>query len=133
MGFLKKKNCCGSRRNSINNSMTTYIDVNVNVHVHSPDIPMSSADCTIYNPGIGTYSFIVSSPLGRMHCISAVRANHYNFNFFRSTRYPSLLGRQKQHGMRSMPDMSTHDQQWVSNPRSFDLESNALSTMPHQF
>ena len=40
------------------------INVNVNVHVYSPDIPVGSADCTIYTPGIGTHSFTVSSPLG---------------------------------------------------------------------
>ena len=33
--------------------------------------------------------------------------------------------------MRSLPNTSTHDQQWESNPRPFDIESNALSTMPH--
>ena len=40
--------------------------INVNVHVYSPDIPVGSADCTIYTPGIGTHSFTVSSPLGRI-------------------------------------------------------------------
>ena len=40
------------------------LNVNVNVHVYSPDIPVGSADCTIYTPGIGTHSFTVSSPLG---------------------------------------------------------------------
>ena len=40
-------------------------NINANVHVYSLDIPMSSADCTIYiyAPGIGTHSFTVSSPL----------------------------------------------------------------------
>ena len=47
---------------------------------------------------------------------------------FRSTRYPSLLGGQRQYGMRSLPDTSTHDQQWKLNPRPSDLESNILST-----
>ena len=42
------------------------INVNVHVHVYSPDIPTGSADCTIYTPGIGTHSFTVSSPLGRI-------------------------------------------------------------------
>ena len=37
---------------------------------------------------------------------------------------------QRQYGMRSLPNASTHDQQWESNPRP-DLESNALSTWPH--
>ena len=43
-----------------------FINVNVNVHVYSPDIPVGSADCTIYTPGIGTHSFTVSSSLGRI-------------------------------------------------------------------
>ena len=42
------------------------LNVNVNVHVYSPGIPVGSADCTIYTPGIGTHSFTVSSPLGRI-------------------------------------------------------------------
>ena len=42
------------------------IKLNVNVHVYSPDIPVGSADCAIYTPGIGTHSFTVSSPLGRI-------------------------------------------------------------------
>ena len=28
------------------------VNLNVNVHVYSPDIPVGSADCTIYTPGI---------------------------------------------------------------------------------
>ena len=35
--------------------------------------------------------------------------------------------------MRSLPDTSTHDQQWESNPGPFDLYSNTLSTRPHAF
>ena len=30
--------------------------INVKVHVYSPDIPVGSADCTIYTPGIRTHS-----------------------------------------------------------------------------
>ena len=30
----------------------------------------------------------------------------------------------------SLPHISTHEQQWESNPRPFDLDSNALSTRP---
>ena len=33
--------------------------------------------------------------------------------------------------MRSLPDTATHDQQWESNPRPSDPESNTLSTGPH--
>ena len=46
------------------------------------------------------------------------------------TRYPLRLGRQRQCGIRSLPDTSAHGQHWESNPRSSDLESNALSTRP---
>ena len=42
---------------------------------------------------------------------------------FRSTRYPSLLGEQRQYGMRSLPETSTHGQQWEWNLRTSDLES----------
>ena len=38
-----------------------YVNVNVNVHVYSPDIPVGSADCTIYTPGIGTHSYSLIS------------------------------------------------------------------------
>ena len=62
---------------------------------------MSSADftCIIYTPGIGTLSYTVSSPLGRFSAFSAADAIH-NFSKFRSTRYLSLLGGQRWHGMR---------------------------------
>ena len=46
--------------------------LNVNVHVYSLDIPVGSADCTIYTPGIGTHSFTVSSPLGRIQHLRTV-------------------------------------------------------------
>ena len=45
-----------------------------------------------------------------------------------STWYPSLLGRQRQYGLGMLPDTSIYDQQWESNPRPFDLESDALGT-----
>ena len=41
--------------------------MNANVHVYSPDIPIGSADCTIYTPGIETHYVTVSSPLGNFH------------------------------------------------------------------
>ena len=40
--------------------------INVNVSVYSLKTPLSSADFTIYAPGIGTLSYTVSSPLGRI-------------------------------------------------------------------
>ena len=42
------------------------VNVNVNVSVYSLKSPLSSADFTIYAPGIGTLSYTVSSPLGRI-------------------------------------------------------------------
>ena len=36
------------------------------MHVYRLDITVSSVDCTIYTPGIGTYSFTVFSPLWRI-------------------------------------------------------------------
>ena len=57
----------------------------VHAHVYSPDIPVSSADCTMYTPGIGTRSFTVSSPLWRiqhLHNSAAAIAQHYNLAFF---------------------------------------------------
>ena len=41
-------------------------NVNVNVSVYSLKSPLSSADFTIYAPGIGTLSYTVSSPVGRI-------------------------------------------------------------------
>ena len=41
------------------------------------------------------------------------------FSSPRSTRHPSLLGRQKQHRLRSLPNTSTYDQHWELNPRHF--------------
>ena len=38
------------------------------------------------------------------------------------------LGGERQYGKRSLPDTSAHDQQWESNQRPSDFESNTLST-----
>ena len=43
-----------------------FKNVNVNVSVSSLKSPLSSADFTIYASGIGTLSYTVSSPLGRI-------------------------------------------------------------------
>ena len=37
-------------------SSKSLVNVNVNVHVYSPDIAIGSADCAIYTSGIGTLS-----------------------------------------------------------------------------
>ena len=56
--------------------------LDVNVCVYSPDVPTSSI--RLYNfPGIGTHSFTVSPPLGRIQCIFCSNgANHCNSAFF---------------------------------------------------
>ena len=36
------------------------------VQISADQQTVGSADCTIYTPGIGTHSFTVSSPLGRI-------------------------------------------------------------------
>ena len=46
MGYLEKM--------SNSSQESEQINANVNVHVYCPDIPVSSEDCTIYPPGIGT-------------------------------------------------------------------------------
>ena len=46
------------------------------------------------------------------------------------TRYPSLLGGQRQCRMRSLLKAPTHDQRRESNPRPLDLWSSALPTGP---
>ena len=46
------------------------------------------------------------------------------------TMYPLRMGGPKQSGIRSLPDTSTHGQQWELSPRPSDLESNALTTGP---
>ena len=47
------------------------------------------------------------------------------------TRYPLRLGGPRQCRIRSLHDTSTRGQHWESNQRPSDLESNALSTVPH--
>ena len=57
--------------------------INVNVHVYSPDIPVGSADCTIYTHGDGThtYSLISSVENSAFAHFAAAVANHYNLAF----------------------------------------------------
>ena len=47
------------------------------------------------------------------------------------TRYPLWLGGLRQYGIRSLPDTSTHGQDWESNRRPSNLEFNTLSTASH--
>ena len=51
--------------------------------------------------------FIVSSPLGKLSicAFNCSYSQSLQFNFFGSTRYPSLLGMQKQYGLESCPTL----------------------------
>ena len=48
------------------NGMSACRKQNVNVSVYTVKFPLSSADYTIYTPGIGTLSYTVSSALRRI-------------------------------------------------------------------
>ena len=63
--------------------------------LHSPETTHKN---TIYTPGNGTLSYMISSR-GEFSAFSAANAIH-NFSSFCSTRYPSLLGGQRWYGMR---------------------------------
>ena len=73
------------------------------------DIPFSCADFANYIPGIGTLSYIpISSGENSAFAhFAAATANHY-VQLSRSTRYPSLLGEQRQRDMKALHDTSTH-------------------------
>ena len=102
--------------------------LDVNVHVCSPEIPKNSAYWTIYIPGIGTHSVIVSSPLGQW--FPAAIFKHYNSAFFIPLdTHQRLVDRGSMEW--GLPRTSKHSQQWESNPRHIDLESNTLSAQPH--
>ena len=61
------------------------------------------------------------SPDFTSHGSGCTAACNYNPTLELCTTYP----------LRSLPDTSTHDQHWESNPKPSDLESNAPSTWPH--
>ena len=74
------------------------------------DIPVSSADFAIYNPGIGTlslYGFISPGENSAFAHFAAALANHNNLAFL-FHEVPITTWGQKQHGMRSLPDTSTY-------------------------
>ena len=56
-------------------------NANINVHVYSPDIPVGSADGTIYTSNIDTYSFTVSSLLGRNRNLQTLLQLSIQFSF----------------------------------------------------
>ena len=59
---------------------------------------------------------------------TAAQPAHVDPTLDSCTRYPSLLGGQRQCRMRSLPKAPTHDQCRKSNPRPLDLWSSALPT-----
>ena len=84
------------------------INVNVNVYVYSLDIPFSRVQQTAqFTPLVSELTLIRSHLLwGEFSAFSAandISQCHFTFHnspFFRSTRYPSLLGGQRRSGMR---------------------------------
>ena len=73
------------------------------------NIPMSSANFAIHTPSIRTLSYgFISSGENSAHFLQIMPSQ---FSIFPSTRYPSLLGRQRQHDMRGLPDTSLHVRQ----------------------
>ena len=72
---------------------------------------------------------ILQVNLGRIMCMCRqLESSRHNFH---STWYPKLAGFQKQQGMKSLLDISTHERWWELKHRPFDLKSNALSIQPH--
>ena len=89
---------------------------NVNADVYSLKSPWIQQTLQ-FTPLVLQFSLIWSHLLwAEFSAFSAANAIH-KFPIFHSTSYPLLLGGQRQYGMRSLPDTSTHDQQWESNPR----------------
>ena len=85
--------------------------LNVNVCVYSLKSPLSSADFTVYALGIGTLSYTVSSPLGRIQHLRTLLQLKPIITIWlsHSTRYPSLLGGQRRRDMKGLPNTSRHD------------------------
>ena len=98
---------------------------------------MSSVNCKIYIPGIGTpllWSYLFWEQFSIFaFCCSYSQSLQLSFlSCF--ARYPLLLDRQKQYatyGIICLSYTPAHDQQGESNPRHFGLESIASSTRPH--
>ena len=96
----------------------------VNVHVYSPNIPMSSVDCTIYTPGTGV-------PLGSklVHLLQLepiITIQHLSLY-----QVPITAGWTDAARSKNVCDTFAHDQQWASNTRPFDLGYNIQSSWPH--
>ena len=121
--------CCWPRIVYCYYCYTENLKANGNAHVYSPDTSVSSTDYPIY-------TLVLEHILLQSHFLwgefnICTFCQSLQVSFLRSTRCPSLLGKQRQYGMASLPDTFAHSQQWESHPKPFDLESNALSTRPH--
>ena len=90
--------------------------INVNVYVYSLDIPFSRVQQTAqFTPLVSELTLIRSHLLwGEFSAFSAandISQCHFTFHnspFFRSTRYPSLLGGQRRSGMRGFCPTPLH-------------------------
>ena len=94
---------------------------------------MSSADCTIYTlDNSNLQSHLLWDNSAYAYSAAAI-ANHYKaaFSIHQAHLFHCLHELRLVKNDEAFPDTSTHDQQRESNPRPFDLESNALSTKPH--
>ena len=106
--------------------------LNINVHVYILEISLGIQWTVQLYPWYWNTLCLWSHLLwGEFRIFSAAVVNHYNSASFFHTMYLSLLCGYRQHGMRSLPDIFGHNQHWKSNPRPFNLESNARSTQPH--
>ena len=64
----------------------------MHVHIYIPGILMVSACCTIYTPGIRTYSSTVSSPLGRIQLICCKYSRSLQFEILSFHQVPITHG-----------------------------------------
>ena len=71
------------------------------------------------------FSGLISPKVTSLHFLQLVPIAIVQY--FTSTIYRSPIGDQVQFGKRSLPGTSTHEQLWELKPRSFDVESKALS------
>ena len=74
-------------------------------------------DCTVHNPGTETLSYIIASPLVKIQCIF-FHLLQLTVQYFSLCQVPITMAGQWQHGMRSLPNISTFDKQSDSNTLS---------------
>ena len=80
-----------------NRQSSAKANVIVNVHVYSPDIPVSSVDCSIDILGIETYYLTVSSPLGRIQHLYTLLQLWPSLKFSILVP-PGIVGKSQSHG-----------------------------------